>query len=172
MPLTPKNRQEAQNQPYTCPADREGLDRDRVNNFHLPCNLCVYCVLVSSIFLLKACMQNETYKVKLRTNYLLEQDSRRHALTFVSIEDNVRLISQVFQQFQARSFSSPEPVVSWSRGLETRRSLQIKPSGSGEENEARPLSNNSNRIIIIIIITTIFIIKILRSNQTLKLTMY
>ena len=43
-------------------------------------------------------MQNEAYKVKLRTNYLLEQDSRRHALTFVSIEDNVRLISQVFQQ--------------------------------------------------------------------------
>ena len=42
-------------------------------------------------------MQNEAYKVKLRTNYLLEQDSRRHALTFVSIEDNVRLISQVFQ---------------------------------------------------------------------------
>ena len=42
-------------------------------------------------------MQNEAYKVKLPTNYLLEQDSRRHALTFVSIEDNVRLISQVFQ---------------------------------------------------------------------------
>ena len=97
LPLTPKNRQEAQNQPYTCPADREGLDRDRVNNFLLPCNLCVYCVLVSSIFLLEACMQNETYMVKLRKNYLLEQDSRRHALTFVSIEDNVRLISQVFQ---------------------------------------------------------------------------
>ena len=30
------------------------------------------------------------------------------------------------------TFSSPEPVVSWSRGLETR--LQIKPSGSGDEN--------------------------------------
>ena len=28
-----------------------------------------------------------------------------------------------------RAFSSPEPVVSWSRGL-----LQIKPSGSGDEN--------------------------------------
>ena len=34
-----KNRQEVQNQPYTCPADREGLDRDKVNNFHLPSNL-------------------------------------------------------------------------------------------------------------------------------------
>ena len=33
------NRQEVQNQPYTCPADREGLDRDKVNNFHLPSNL-------------------------------------------------------------------------------------------------------------------------------------
>ena len=42
-------RQEAQNQPYTCPADRKGLDQDRVNHFHLPCNLFVYCVLVVSI---------------------------------------------------------------------------------------------------------------------------
>ena len=85
----------------------------------------------------------------------------------------MRLISQVFQKFEARPFSSPEPVVSWSRGLKTRCSLQIKPSGSGDKNEARPFSNNNNRIIIIIIIiTTIFIIKILRSNQTLKLTMY
>ena len=39
------------------------------------------------------------------------------------------------------AFSSPEPVVSWSRGRETRGSagsatgrLQIKPSGSGDEN--------------------------------------
>ena len=36
------------------------------------------------------------------------------------------------------SFSSPEPVVSWSRVRETRGSatgrLQIKPSGSGDEN--------------------------------------
>ena len=36
------------------------------------------------------------------------------------------------------SFSSPEPVVSWSRGRETRGSatgrLQIKPRGSGDEN--------------------------------------
>ena len=32
-------------------------------------------------------------------------------------------------------FSSPEPVVSWSRGLETRSSLQIKPSGCGDEND-------------------------------------
>ena len=31
-------------------------------------------------------------------------------------------------------FSSPEPVVSWSRGRETRGQLQIKPSGSGDEN--------------------------------------
>ena len=45
-------RQEAQNQPYTCPADRKGLDRDRVNPFHLPCNLFVYCVLVLSIIYL------------------------------------------------------------------------------------------------------------------------
>ena len=28
-------RQEAQEQPTTCPADREGLDRDRVNNLFL-----------------------------------------------------------------------------------------------------------------------------------------
>ena len=38
------------------------------------------------------------------------------------------------------SFSSPEPVVSWSRGRETRGStgrLQIKPSGSGDENVFR-----------------------------------
>ena len=34
-------------------------------------------------------------------------------------------------QAMVQSFSSPEPVVSWSRGLET---LQIKPSGSGDEN--------------------------------------
>ena len=54
-------------------------------------------------------MQNETYKVKLRTNYLIEQDSRRHALTFVSIEDNVRLISQVFQQFEAKPFCPQGP---------------------------------------------------------------
>ena len=37
------------------------------------------------------------------------------------------------------AFSSPEPVVSWSRGRETRGSatgwLQIKPSGSGDEND-------------------------------------
>ena len=31
--------------------------------------------------------------------------------------------------FKFTSFSSPEPVVSWSRGR-----LQIKPSGSGDEN--------------------------------------
>ena len=36
----------------------------------------------------------------------------------------------------ARPFSSPEPVVSWSRGRETRGRLQIKPSGSGDENFA------------------------------------
>ena len=30
-------------------------------------------------------MQNETYKVKLGTNYLIEQDSPIQALTFVSI---------------------------------------------------------------------------------------
>ena len=34
-------------------------------------------------------------------------------------------------QAMVQSFSSPEPVVSWSRGLET---LKIKPSGSGDEN--------------------------------------
>ena len=34
-----KNRQEDENQPYTCPADREGLDRDKVYNFHLPSKL-------------------------------------------------------------------------------------------------------------------------------------
>ena len=45
-------RQEAQNQPYTCPADRKRLDRDRVNHFHLPCNLFVYCVLILSIIYL------------------------------------------------------------------------------------------------------------------------
>ena len=37
-----------------------------------------------------------------------------------------------------KAFSSPEPVVSWSRGRETRGwatgRLQIKPSGSGDEN--------------------------------------
>ena len=32
------------------------------------------------------------------------------------------------------SFSSPEPVVSWSRGGETTGRLQFKPSGSGDEN--------------------------------------
>ena len=32
------------------------------------------------------------------------------------------------------AFSSPEPVVSWSRGRERRGRLQIKPSGSGDEN--------------------------------------
>ena len=40
----------------------------------------------------------------------------------------------------ATTFSSPEPVVSWSRGLETRGStgsLQIKPGGSGDENAAK-----------------------------------
>ena len=39
----------------------------------------------------------------------------------------------------ATTFSSPEPAVSYSRGLETRGStgsLQIKPSGSGDENVA------------------------------------
>ena len=35
-----------------------------------------------------------------------------------------------------QTFSSPEHVVSWSRGKETRGTgrLQIKPSGSGDEN--------------------------------------
>ena len=37
------------------------------------------------------------------------------------------------------AFSSPEPLVSWSRGRETRGSatgwLQIKPSGSRDEND-------------------------------------
>ena len=39
----------------------------------------------------------------------------------------------------ATTFLSPEPAVSWSRGLETRGStcsLQIKLSGSGDENVA------------------------------------
>ena len=35
--------------------------------------------------------------------------------------------------FESTPFSSPESVVSWSRGLET----QIKPSGSGDENDSR-----------------------------------
>ena len=29
------NRQEVQRQPYSCPADRKRLDRDRVNHFRL-----------------------------------------------------------------------------------------------------------------------------------------
>ena len=41
-----------------------------------------------------------------------------------------------------KQFSSPEPVVSWSRGRERRGRatgrLQIKPSGSGDENVRRP----------------------------------
>ena len=46
-------------------------------------------------------------------------------------------------QVITRTFSSPEPVVSWSRGRETRGyksytgRLQIKPSGSGDENVTR-----------------------------------
>ena len=32
------------------------------------------------------------------------------------------------------AFLSPEPVVSWSRGRETRGRLKIKPSGSEDEN--------------------------------------
>ena len=46
------------------------------------------------------------------------------------------------------SFSSPEPVVSWSRGRETRGRLQIKPSGSGDKNVpawARPFNAWDNR---------------------------
>ena len=39
-----------------------------------------------------------------------------------------------FIPFSAKPFSSPEPVVSWSRGR-----LQIKPSGSGDENGAKPI---------------------------------
>ena len=35
--------------------------------------------------------------------------------------------------FESAPFSSPESVVSWSRGLET----QIKPSGSGNKNDPR-----------------------------------
>ena len=38
-------------------------------------------------------------------------------------------------RYRNRAFSSPQPVVSWSRGRETR--LQIKPSGSGDENGDR-----------------------------------
>ena len=49
---------------------------------------------------------------------------------------------------QPTSLSSPEPVVSWSRGRETRGytdtgRLQIKPSGSGDENE--PISTAGGR---------------------------
>ena len=48
--------------------------------------------------------------------------------------------AQLCGQMPLRPFSSPEPVVSWSRGRETRGStgrLQIKPSGSGDENALR-----------------------------------
>ena len=97
-------RQEAQNQPYTCSADRKGLDRDRVNHFHLPCNLCVYCVLVSSLLTLKAWKQNEAYRVKKMWNGLSSSDKTRYLLSFWSkavafthwqffIHENVRFIS-------------------------------------------------------------------------------
>ena len=45
-------RQKTQNQPHTCPEDGKGLNRDRVNHFHLPYNLFVYCVLVCGLFII------------------------------------------------------------------------------------------------------------------------
>ena len=46
--------------------------------------------------------------------------------------DHVSFASKVLRTLTAKApFSSPEPVVSWSRGL---GSLQIRPSGSVDEN--------------------------------------
>ena len=54
-------------------------------------------------------------------------------MTFASYTRLERIVRM--RAFLARtSFSSPEPVVSWSRGRETWS--QIKPSGSGDENGA------------------------------------
>ena len=55
-------------------------------------------------------------------------------------ENNTKamVISKRLKFPKDETFSSPEPVVSWSRGRETRGytgRLQIKPSGSGDENE-------------------------------------
>ena len=44
--------------------------------------------------------------------------------------------TRVFLLVKSKSLSSPEAVVSWSRGL-----LQIKPSGSGYENESKSHKN-------------------------------
>ena len=49
--------------------------------------------------------------------------------SFISIRSFFFVSWSLFKKLN----SSPEPVVSWSRGLTTR--LQIKPSGSGDENE-------------------------------------
>ena len=52
--------------------------------------------------------------------------------------------TRVFLLVKSKSFSSPEPVVSWSRGL-----LQIKPSGSGDENESKSNKNMSYSCVVL-----------------------
>ena len=82
------SRQEVQRQPYSCPADRKGLDRDRVNHFHLPCNLCV----LSAIFSLKACIPNEAVRVKLES--LSKQQTSDSSLGFLKIENEQKNTAQ------------------------------------------------------------------------------
>ena len=147
-----KNRQEVQNQSYTYPADRKSLDRDKVNNFHLPSSLRGRClkgkgkrvsgaretrnsrnkpkipfsfpfkrlprrVLPSN--LLRALWFGFVYSLgeiasKVDRNKLPEvmkqifkllltrQSHTRIRTFFFSIQENVKLISAVFQQFEAR----------------------------------------------------------------------
>ena len=70
---------------------------------------------------------------------------KNHIVLYTSVDDLSRGCKPTMNTFPtlriplATTFLSPEPAVSWSRGLETRGStcsLQIKPSGSGDENVA------------------------------------
>ena len=54
------------------------------------------------------------------------------SLFLIPMYDHVSFASKVLRTLTAKApFSSPEPVVSWSRGL---GSLQIRPSGSVDKN--------------------------------------
>ena len=71
------------------------------------------------------------YLITIRERYTPLPDNT--ALHSTSGFSEASLVSGVFKdgvQCGGNPFSSPEPAVSWSRGL----SLQIKPSGSVDEN--------------------------------------
>ena len=85
-----EDRQEDQNQSYTCPADRRGLDHDQVNNFHLLSYLLpLMCCLVLSILYYMYIQGNTTH-------------NRQRA------DECVKCFLKAFKTSRSRSFNKTE----------------------------------------------------------------